>query len=613
MVVFCKSCNVNRPYLYNGRGEFMTLKKYLSFVGLLCILSATPVFTQDKHITQIPKAIDSDPFKLSSGRSFYASGSDSRPGDPRTPSKMSKETVASDFEAAMEVIRNNHADGARLNTTSLTTSAIGSMLKMLDPHSNYYDAGEYQDLLGEHESEYSGTGSSIAGFLHDGSVDTYIVSTFPESPAAKANLRFGDRIMAVDGQSVAGQSPDTVRDKVRGKRGSIVRLTIERADNKAVEVVELRRERVHEPAVPGGYLLKPGVGYIDLTGGFSNATSGELETSLNDLHRQGMTSLVLDIRGNGGGILAQAVKTAEKFLPPGSTIVSERGRYPDDTRTWTAGKTHYETMPIVLLVDENTASASEVLAGALQDNDRALIVGERTFGKGLVQSVLSLPYGSGLTLTAARYYTPSGRSIQRDYSDIGLYDYFNHRNVKVDIGSASYAAKTITNRVVYGGDGITPDEKAKEATLTPAQISLLDPLFFFTREFVNGRIKSFEAAEITASQHVRQQIVFGEPAVSEALIDIFAEFARENSWKTSPALLSRERDFIKNMLSYDLAMAAFGIQAANRARIEADTEVLQAVDALPKAAKLSTAAQKVRSNNAPKEKSSLSLVLNEHR
>ncbi|MEO7674597.1 MAG: S41 family peptidase, partial [Pyrinomonadaceae bacterium] len=517
----------------------MTLREFLCFVSLLCILATTPVYAQNAKITQNPQPTDPDPFQLASGSSFYAAGA----GRSRPSSAMSKETVAWDYEAALQIIKNNHADGPRLDTGSLTASAITSMLKTLDPHSNYYRASDYQDLLGEHESEYSGTGSSIAGFVRNGAIETYIVSTFPDSPAAKANLRFGDRITAVDGQSVSGLLPDAVRDKVRGRRGTSVRLTIERADNQNVETIELTRDRVHEPAVPRGYLLKPGVAYIDLTGGFSNATLSELETALKNLHSEGMTSLVLDIRGNGGGILDQAVKVAEKFLPAGSTIVSQRGRYADDARTWKAAKPKHESIPLVLLVDENSASASEVLAGAFQDNDRAIIIGEKTFGKGLVQSVLSLPFGSGLTLTAARYYTPSGRSIQRDYSDVGLYDYFNHRNGIAEIERSVYAAKTITNRVVYGGDGITPDEVSHDNKLSPAQIALLDPLFFFAREFANGRLRTPEGGIVTTNQQIRQQIVFGEPTVSEATVRLFAEFvANEKSWRIAPSFLLSEKN-----------------------------------------------------------------------
>ncbi len=186
-------------------------------------------------------------------------------------------------------------------------------------------------------------------------------------------------------------------------------------------------------------------------------------------------------------------------------------------------------------------SASEVLAGALQDNDRGLVIGHKTFGKGLVQSVLGLPNGAGLTLTAARYYTPSGRSIQRDYSHVGLYDYFNHRN-PVEIGRPTYASKTITNRTVYGGDGITPDEMSNRHPVNPTQIELLDPLFFFVREYANGRINIRDEADQSQLQQLRRKIVFGEEMIPQSLIDRFAEFvAAERSWKIDIDSLNRER------------------------------------------------------------------------
>ncbi len=305
----------------------MTLKKCLSFLSLLCIISAQPIFSQEIKVTQAPKTTISDPFELNTGSSFSASGSDPRYGRSKKPSGVTKEVVASDFEAALEVVIKNHADGSRLSTERLTSSAVKSMLKMLDPHSNFYDAKDYLNLLGEHESEYSGTGSSIAGYFRNGALETYVVSTFPGSPAAKAGLRYGDRIIAVDGQNVSGRPPDAVRDLVRGTRGTVVRLKVVRADDQATETVELRRDRVHEPAVPSGFLIAPGVGYIDLTAGFSNATLAELEAAIKGLNRQGMNTLILDIRGNGGGILDAAVKVAEKFLPAGSTVVT-RARPP---------------------------------------------------------------------------------------------------------------------------------------------------------------------------------------------------------------------------------------------------------------------------------------------
>lgn len=587
-------------------GDLMTLKKSFCVVGLICVVIVQAGFGQDPRSAQL--APSADPFALSAGSSFSASG---RGTSTKAPG-IKPATISTDLTEALEIIEKNHIAGKGLSVDMLMGAAITTMLHALDPHSRYYDRAEFEELLGEHESEYSGTGSSIAGFENAGAVDTYIVSTFAGSPAARAGLRFGDRILAVNGHGVSGASPDIVRDLVRGTRGTTVRLTVERANSLAVEVIEMRRDRVHEPAVPKGFLLRGKTGYVDLTGGFSNATFGELEAAINDLKRRGMTSLVLDLRGNGGGILEQAVKVAEKFLPAGTTIVSQRGRYADDDRVWKAAKPQYESMPLVLLADENTASASEVLAGALQDNDRALIVGRRTFGKGLVQSVLNLPEGSGLTLTAARYYTPTGRSIQRDYAATGLYDYYNHRTAEID--KPLFAAKTPTNRIVYGGDGIAPDTIAASGGLTLERIRLLDPIFFFSRELTAGRLDKDPILGTSATiERLRQRIIFGEPIVDEQVVRQFGEFVAGNKVQPSrTASLQKEQAFVRQMLGYYIALGAFGSETAARVRIGADPQINQALDALPKAAQLYAAAQRARTSSK-KEKSSLSLVLNEQR
>lgn len=584
----------------------MTLKKSFCVVVLICSVAAQAFWGQGPQSTQLAPA--NDPFALSPGSSFSASGK----GNRTIESGIRPAAISADLEEALQIIESNYVSRKALNLEALTGSAISTMLHALDPHSRFYNQAEFQELLGEHESEYSGTGSSIAGFENNGTIDTYVISTFPGSPAAKAGLRFGDRIIAVNGRAVAGASPDIVRDLVRGTRGTTVRLTVERAASLGVQTIEMRRDRVHEPAVPKGFLVRGKTGYIDLTAGFSNATFGEFESAVNDLKRRGMTSLVLDLRGNGGGILDQAVKVAEKFLPSGATIVSQRGRYSDDVRIWKAARPQYESMPLVLLVDENTASASEVLAGALQDNDRALILGRRTFGKGLVQSVLNLPEGAGLTLTAARYYTPTGRSIQRDYAATGLYDYYNHRNAEID--KPLFAAKTPTNRVVYGGDGIAPDESAVDTELTPERIRLLDPIFFFSRELTAGRFeKDPVLGQAFTIERLRQRAIFGQPIVDEQVSGQFEEFLQ--SYKDQRFYLESiksERAFVRQMLGYYIALGAFGTEAASRARIESDPQIDQAIKALPKAAELYAAALKATPASR-KQKSSLSLVLSEQR
>lgn len=585
----------------------MPLKRYFCLAALAGLLSANLAVGQVDQLAPAGRA--ADPFSLTTGSSFTASGSGT---DRRTVrSAVRLETIASDVQEALAIIDHNYAGGRSMQNNELTSGAIRSMLKTLDPHSNFYNSIEFQELLGEHESEYTGTGSSIAGFNGNGGISTYIISVFPDSPAAKAGLRFGDKILAVDEKQVVGELPDTIRDMVRGRQGSPVRLTFERADDRSVNVVTMRRDLVHEPAVPKGFLLAGTTGYIDLTNGFSNATFREFEAALNDLNRQGMTSLVLDLRGNGGGILDQAIKIAEKLLPAGSTIVSQRGRFADDNRTWRAGRSKHETLPLVVLVDEFTASASEVLVGALQDNDRALIVGHRTFGKGLVQSVLSLPDGAGLTLTAARYFTPTGRSIQRDYSETGLYDYYNHRGPAAAIDKPVYAAKTITNRVVYGGDGIAPDIKADERKLTAGQVSLLDPIFFFCREFLNGRLP-VEGYDPATEGSIRTRFLLRDRIVDDKMVAAFERFAQAGGLAARTlTAIDPQRSFVRDTLEYYLAMGTFGPDAANKAKIQADPEVKQALAALPDALRLFRSAQKARS--ARQEKSSPSLILSEQR
>jgi carboxyl-terminal processing protease len=309
-----------------------------------------------------------------------------------------------------------------------------------------------------------------------------------------------------------------------------------------------------------------------------------------------LTSLILELRNNPGGMVDHAVKVAGKFLPAGNTIVTQRGRFKIDNRVWKSANRQAETMPLVVLVNEGSASASEIVAGALQDYDRALIIGENTFGKGLVQSIINLPYGSGLTLTTAKYYTPSGRSIQRDYSNGNLYDYFLHKG-KVE-ESAKIPSKTVTGRVVYGGDGITPDEAIKNAELTPAQVALLDPIFFFSSELASGRVKGFESYRISNQFQYGQRISSNSFAFPEELFAAFKKFVSDaKGWNVSNEQIEAEKSFIKSRTRYNLATASFGSVAANQLLIEEDMQVARAIEALPRAKQLALAAQKSQLKN----------------
>src|SRR5437588_5793414 len=222
-----------------------------------------------------------------------------------------------------------------------------------------------------------------------------------------------------------GHPSSEVRDKIRGPRNSVVRITVETAADGSKRTVEITRDAVPQPSVPDAYMIRPGVGYIDMTRGFNYDTAQGLEDALDVLHQRGMTSLVLDLRNNPGGFLDKAIEVASAFLPAGQLVLTQKGRNGLNDRTYRSNNSNPDRTPLVILVNEYTASASEIVSGAMQDHDRAMIVGQTTFGKGLVQSIIPMDYGTGLTLTSAKYFTPSGRLIQRDYSQGGWYNYIS--------------------------------------------------------------------------------------------------------------------------------------------------------------------------------------------
>ena len=567
------------------------MRRIFSVSLLFLLVNVSLVFPQSEHktVSQLPEV---EPFKITRGSSFSASIPNKNGQNPSVNvGQISNNNISQDVSDALEIIRKNYVGGKQIDYNELTKSSISSMLRTLDPHSNYFDSAEYQDLLTDQRSEYFGIGATIVNYKKDDVYETFVTSVFPDSPAFRAGLRFGDKIAAVNEEKVSGKNSSFVRDKVRGKKGTIARLTIERAATNKTEIIEIRRNRVAQPSIPDAYLIRQGIGYIDLSEGFNYTTVDELNVALADLHEQGMTSLILDLRDNPGGILDQAVGVAEKFLPAGSTIVTQRGRFKIDNRIWTSKNNKPENLPLIVLVDDGSASASEIVAGAMQDYDRALIIGEKTFGKGLVQSVINLPYGSGLTLTTAKYYTPSGRSIQRDYSSGSLYDYFNHKVSLSEKDKNDFAARTVTGRKIFGGDGITPDEVVKNATMNQTEIALLDPLFFFSRELANGRIKGFESYKSNGQIQYGSRIRPSDFLISDEVLAIFSNFAVKD-WKVSKGEIETEKAFIKLRLRFNLASAAFGNVAANQVLIEDDPQIAKAVEALPRAGQLALSARK---------------------
>jgi carboxyl-terminal processing protease len=508
--------------------------------------------------------------------------------------------IEKDFDEALRVIEENYVEGKKLDYNSAFKSSILGMLRSLDPHSNYYDREEYDELKTEQRSEYFGIGASIQNYLLGEQPDTFITATFQNSPASRAGLRFGDRIVAVDGIPMTGKTSLDVRDKIRGPKGSVVKITIERAADKSVRVVEITRDAVSQPSIPDAYMLRPGVGYVDMTRGFNYSTTAELRDALQALHSRGANSLVLDLRNNPGGFLDQAIHVAEVFLPYGQLILTQKGRNGLRDNTYESENKSADPIPLVILVNENTASASEIVAGAMQDHDRALIVGQTSFGKGLVQSIIPLDYGAGLTLTSAKYYTPSGRLIQRDYSDGGLYDYYTHGGSKRldgkqdDTRPVGPEKKTDTGRPVYGGGGIAPDESVKPRTFNTAQRRLLSPLFAFARELVNNRVSGLAGYQVPGGIDFGHELQSGDFPVSEAVFKSFREFVSgDPTFKGLAPLIDHNRSFVELQLRFNIVTAAYGRVTADRVPVTTDDkQVARAVDVLPQARDLAMSATK---------------------
>ena len=506
--------------------------------------------------------------------------------------------IKSDLAEALAVIQSNYIDGRKLDYNAIFKSSISGMLSVLDPHSTYFDPVEYASFRTEQRSEYFGIGATIEDLRDGKEVNTYIRATFPGSPAARAGLRFGDRITAIDGNSMRGKTFPEVRKFLLGPRDTTVKVTVEHEANKQSETVNIVRDAVSLPSIAQAYMLKPGVGYVAMTGGFNLTTADEFDQALRELHSKGMNMLVLDLRGNRGGLLIQAVRVANTFLQRGQMIVSQRGRFRDSSQSYAAVNENPDSVPVVVLVNGDTASAAEIVAGALQDHDRALIIGETTFGKGLVQFPFQLDYDSALLLTIAKYFTPSGRLIQRDYSNGGFYNYYFPGGLAADKqnqGPTGPESHTDTGRAVYGGGGISPDEVVKPGTISAAERQLRDVLFAFALELTTGRVKGFEQYKVQRAIDFDHELVSDDFPITDPLFKELKKFAAANpNYKATPEQLDKVRGFAEMQLRYNLLSAAYGFRTATQVFNDFDPQISRAVDAMPRARELAQAASRAR-------------------
>ncbi len=527
---------------------------------------------------------------------------------PASAKKVTTELVQSEIEEALAVIQGNYVGAKKLNYNTVFKSSIDGMLHTLDPHSNYFDAKEFEEFMTDQRSQYYGIGAIIGDLsAPDGKVlATYIRATFEGAPANKAGLRYGDKIVEVNGTSMLGKPFSEVRTFLRGPEGTAAKLVVERQATGKRETVDIIRAAVPQPSVSEVYMIRPGVGYMALRGTFTQTISGEFIRGLRDLKAAGMQQLVIDLRDNGGGLVIQAKNIANAFLSSGQTVFSQKGRLEGVNEAYFAESRTPDRSPVVVLVNRNTASASEILAGALQDHDRALIVGEDTFGKGLVQYPFRLEHGSMLLLTIAKYETPSGRQIQRDYSNGDIYNYLyeggSYRDETAPVERPKgRESKTDTGRTVYSGGGINPDVVIKPRTIpierARSQQKLASPVFAFALELVTGRAPGFGAYTVDKPIVFDHDIKSTDFPVNEALYGAFKKFAQDK-YKIAPALVDREREFVERTLRTELVTAAYGSQTSFQVFNEYDDQLLKAIELFPQARQLAISGERAKTSTS---------------
>jgi carboxyl-terminal processing protease len=490
------------------------------------------------------------------------------------------------FTNVYALVEQNYAEpieGDKADTV-IYDGAIPGMLRTLDPHSNFYDAKAYARMREEQHGRYYGVGMTI----QQQNNKVYVVYPAEGAPAFRAGIHPGDIIYAVDGKivSIDGKiagglvSSDMVAKALKGPRGTHVQATMLREGQLKPLVFDLTRDEIPHPSVDLAYEIRPGVGYIHLSQ-FQETTAQEFVTALNGFGN--LKGLIFDLRGNPGGLLSQAVEVCDHLLAKGQGIVSQRGRAnPDQVYSATHGNGGH-TFPIVVLVNRNTASAAEIVSGALQDHDRALIVGETTFGKGLVQTVYDMSdHTMALALTTYHYYTPSGRLIQRNYSGVSLYDYYTHGGAQPADTASREVKLTDAGRTVYGGGGIAPDEKIESPKSNRFQETLIykDVFFHFAPIYLVNR---------TVDKNFK---------VDAAVIAEFKKYLTSQEIPWTEADLNGVMDWLKLSIKSQVLITQIGETQGLRARADWDPEIQKALTFLPEAQALEDNAHKVLAQKA---------------
>lgn len=481
-------------------------------------------------------------------------------------------TQARLFEEVLHRISDDYVDPK--DPASLYKMAIDGLLHELgDPYTAFMTPDDYNNLKITTQGEYGGIGSEIT--KRDGWIT--IMAPLPGSPSERAGLRSGDKIIEIDGESTRGWSQDEAVAKLRGPKGTAVEFKVMRSGHDEPIPYRLVREEIQVHSVRTSYLMDGGVGYIELRT-FSENTTSELRAAIDDLRRQGMKGLIIDVRGNPGGLLEQAITASDLFLQRGQAVSELRGRVAGMNQRFVAqSPDQYPQMPIVVLTGSQTASAAEILAGALQDHDRALVVGEPTFGKGLVQTLFQLPAGHWLKMTTARWYTPVGRSIQRPQATAMTLDQLEAAESGEAAEEERETFTTRGGRTIYGGGGITPDLIVEPDKFTEAEIE-------FVRAVQKYGAKYYDLLYQYAIDYHRQHPDL-QPGfeVTPALLDGFYKVLNENGIPVERELFDGASRWVAQDLGYQVTYARWNPQEARKRANTEDPQVRVAAELLRQA------------------------------